>query len=198
MTFPELSLIQVEYQGEPVPFCLPRLSFVEAEYRGNQVPYALPQLPSVELEYQGHRAPYALPRLGSFQLEYFSRPLTTGIKIAGAVVTSFSLASVVNTPLATEIKASDLLEFSEVTSNASFDSEDKWSHLVMVFWNESSGQMKNIVHVKIAGKWVGHVTFDSNTATGTWIMRSIIIHGTEGNELILLPSVVRSQVVISA
>lgn len=160
---------QVEYQGKPVPFCIPRL-------RGAQV------------EYQGSPVPLCIPRFRGMQVEHIHVPLTSGIIQNGIIDFYISLAAVVGTTLVSQITPADLLAYTELSSNTSFDAEAKWRYIIVQYLQKESGQIRNVYHRKNGAVWNGNLTFASNSAIGRWGKRGMIIRSVNDNELVLPPT----------
>lgn len=147
------------------------------------------ELAAVQVEYKGSPVPLSRPLLEQAQVEYIYSPTTsTGIIQSGIVDPSMSLAVVAGTALTSQVTAADLLAYSEVSGNASFDAESKWRYLIVQYLHRISGQIRNVRHRKVGGVWVGYLVLDAVSATGYWDHRSTIIRANNGAELILLPT----------
>lgn len=143
---------------------------------------------AVQTEYSGAPVPLARPLPRGTQQEYVYNPLTTGPLQNGIVDPLFSRAGIAGTPITIQLTPADLLTYSEISSNSSFDAESKWRFIVWHYLHSASGFTKKIILRKIGAVWNGTFTFTMSDPLGTWTKRTNIIKANTGAELILLPS----------
>lgn len=142
-----------------------------------------------QIEYDGNPVPLARPFLrNNTQFEYIYDPLLSGPLQANVVTPLIFKSELANIPITMQITPSDLLAYSEVSTNSNFDAESKWRFIVVQHLNRDFNSFKNVILRKVGSVWKGYFSFSANASEGYWDKRSVLIKAKNGVQLILFPT----------